>query len=199
MLTKTEEKTIQFITRYITSHGHAPTLEEIGEGIGVHSRGTVHRYVKALEDKGHIERESNWRGIRLAGEGMRKMNFLPLLGRISAGKPIEAIARQDAIDLPKLLVADDRFVLKVAGDSMIDAGIHEDDYVVVQRQHHAQRGDIVVALVDQQEATVKRYFPTKKHIKLVPENQAMQVQLYAHERVTIQGIVIAKVGFFQNL
>lgn len=91
MLTPKEEKVLQCITRYIALQGHGPTLEEIGTEVGINSRGTIHRYVKALEDKGHLHRNPQWRGMRLTGEAERRSNMLPFVGRISAGKPIEPL------------------------------------------------------------------------------------------------------------
>ncbi len=199
MLTRKEEKVMQFITRYISLNGHGPTLEEIGLDIGVRSRGTVHRYVKALEEKGHIQRAPNWRGIRLTGEGVRGSMLLPLVGRVSAGKPIEAIIEQETINIPELLSGDGRYALKVSGDSMIDAGIHNGDFVVIQFQQTAKIGDIVVALIDDHEATIKRYFPAKNEIKLLPENANMSAQFYSSDRVQIQGVVVAKIGFFNSI
>ena len=197
MLTPKEEKVIQFITRYIAMNGHSPTLEEIGEGIGVRSRGTVHRYVKALESKGHLQRDSQWRGMRLTGEGDRHSHSLPLAGRVAAGRPIEAIPHQDSINFPEMLLGPDRYVLKVQGDSMIEVGIHDGDYVVIQHQESARAGEIIVALVEGEEVTLKRYQPRDGQIELIPENSAMKPMIYPADKVQIQGVIVAKIGFFQ--
>ncbi len=198
MLTPKEEQVMQFITRHIAMHGHAPTLEEIGAKVGVRSRGTVHRYVKALEDKGHLQRATGWRGLRLAGEGARPSHYLPLAGRVSAGKPIQAIPEQEAINFPEMLLGPDRYVLKVQGDSMIEAGIFDGDYVVIKHAESAKSGDIVMALIDNEEATIKRYRPRRGgQIELIPENPKLEAVKYDPERIQIQGIVIAKVGFFR--
>lgn len=196
MLTPKEEQVMQFITRHIAGHGRAPTLEEIGGYIGVASRGTVHRYVKALENKGHLQRASGWRGLRLTGEGPRASHWLPLAGRVSAGNPIQAIPDQEAINFPEMLLGADRYVLKVQGDSMIEAGIFDGDYVVIKYAETARSGDIVMALIDNEEATIKRYRPHRGRIELVPANAKLTAVTYAPERVQIQGIVVAKVGFF---
>ncbi|MEE9552337.1 MAG: transcriptional repressor LexA [Gammaproteobacteria bacterium] len=196
MLTPNEERVLQFITRHIGLRGIGPTLEEIGAEIAVNSKGTVHRYVKALEDKGHIYREPNWRGIRLTGEGTRRASTLPLVGRISAGKPIEAIPRKDEINFPELLLGPGRYVLKIQGDSMIDAGIHDGDYVIIKHAETAKTGDIVVALIDNDEATLKRFKRRRNGIELIPENKNMTPMLYAYERVQIQGILVGQVRLY---
>ncbi len=196
MLTAKEEKVLQYITRYITIQGHGPTLEEIGTELGVNSRGTIHRYVKALEDKGHLHRNTQWRGMRLAGEVERRSNLLPFVGRISAGKPIEAIADQDEINFSELLLGADRYVLKIKGDSMIDAGIHDGDFVIVKHADTARTGDIIVALVDQSEATLKRLKKRRNGIELIPENSTMEPMFYSADRVQIQGILVGQVRLY---
>ncbi len=197
MLTPNEEKVLQYITRYIAIQGHGPTLDEIGAEMAVNSRGTIHRYVKALESKGHLQREPHWRGMRLTGEGVRRSSSLPLVGRISAGKPIEAIADQEDINFPELLLGTDRFVLKVQGDSMVDAGIHDGDYVIIKQTETAKTGDIVVALIDMEEATLKRLKKRKGKIELIPENKMMSPMVYSAERIQIQGVVVGQVRMYQ--
>jgi repressor LexA len=196
MLTPKEEKVLQCITRYIAIQGHGPTLEEIGTEVGINSRGTIHRYVKALEDKGHLHRNPQWRGMRLTGEAERRTNMLPFVGRISAGKPIEAITDQEEINFSELLLGADRYVLKIAGDSMIDAGIHDGDYVIIKHAESAKTGDIVVALIDQSEATLKRLKKRRKGIELIPENASMQPMFYDNERVQIQGVLVGQVRLY---
>ena len=105
MLTGLEEKILQCITRYITQNGRSPTLDEIGQLLEIKSKGTIHRYVKSLIDKGHLQRSGrNWRGLRLAGEQSRRLTILPLAGRIAAGKPIEAISEQYEINFSEMLL-----------------------------------------------------------------------------------------------
>ncbi|MFT5426478.1 MAG: repressor LexA [Gammaproteobacteria bacterium] len=196
MLTQKEEKVLQCITRYIAIEGHGPTLEEIGSDVGINSRGTVHRYVKALEDKGHLQRNPHYSGMRLTGEAERHSNILPFVGRISAGKPIEAITDQEEINFSELLLGADRYVLKIDGDSMIDAGIHDGDYVVIKHADTAKTGDIVVALIDQSEATLKRLKRRRGGIELIPENASMEPMFYDAERVQIQGVLVGQVRLY---
>ena len=141
--------------------------------------------------------KTHWRGLRLTGEGARSSHYLPLAGRVSAGKPIEAIPEQEAINFPEMLLGPDRYVLKVQGDSMIEAGIFNGDYVVIKHAETARTGDIVMALIDNEEATIKRYRSHRGSIELIPENPKLEAVKYKSDRIQIQGIVIAKVGFFK--
>lgn len=193
MLTALEEKILQFITRHIARQGHAPTIAEIGKGVGLRSRGTVHRYVESLIEKGHLQRsERSWRSLRLTGENSKRLHTLPLAGRIAAGAPIEAIAGEDEINIGELFDGPDRFVLRVKGDSMIEAGILDGDYVVVRYSTSARDGDIVVALIDEQEATLKRFRRNGSQIELLPENSELTPLVYPAERVQIQGILVGQ-------
>lgn len=193
MLTRLEEKILQFITRHIAQHGHSPTLEEIGQALKIRSRGTVHRYVESLVDKGHIYREGrSWRSLRLTGERSRHSLTLPLVGRIAAGSPIEAIPGMEEIDVGGLLAGPDRFALQVRGDSMIEAGILDGDYVVARHAQTADDGDIVVALIDGEEATLKRLRRNGEQIELIPENRELTPLVYPAERVQIQGVLIGQ-------
>ena len=196
MLTKKEEKVLQFITRHITMNGRSPTRAEICDGLGFRSRGTAEGYVKALESKGHLHRDRRWGGLRLTGEIQGRLNSLPFIGRISAGKPIEAIVDQTEINFSDLLLGADRYVLKISGDSMIDAGINDGDFVVIKHADTAKTGDIVVALIDQNEATLKRLKRHRDNIELVPENTSMEPLFYDADRVQIQGILVGQVRIY---
>ena len=156
MLTDRERQVYDFIRAYVARHGYAPKLNEIGQQLGIHSRGTVHRHVRAVREAGLIAVEpERSRGIRLRrGKAAAVRPYvLPLLGRIAAGRPIEAIPGEDEIDLSEFFVNSNRFVLKVMGDSMIEDGILDGDMVIVEKREHAENGDIVVALIDGEEAT----------------------------------------------
>ena len=195
MLTDLEKKILDYVQHYIESEEKSPTLTEIGTAMGISSKGTVHRYVNSLIEKGYLQKGgSGWRGLALvAQEGLEEASpgELPLLGQIAAGHPIEAIAGQDTIDVNSMLVAPGRFVLKVRGESMIDVGILDGDWVVVESRSTARDGEIVVALVDQEEATLKRLRRGKSGtVELIPENAEMSTMLYEGERVTIQGVLV---------
>lgn len=197
MLTGLEEKVLQCITHYITRNGHAPTLIEIGKELNINSKGTVHRYVESLIEKGHLHRTGrSWRGLRLTGEQNRRLTILPLLGRIAAGRPIEAIPEQQEINFSDMLLGTDRYVLEVKGDSMIEAGILSGDLVVVRRTESAENGDIVVALIDHGEATLKKLRKHGDRVELIPANQSMAPLIYPADRVHIQGVVVGQVRIY---
>ena len=197
MLTALEEKILQFITHYIAQHGHAPTLAEIGKALSIRSKGTVHRYVESLVRKKHLHRTGrSWRGIRLTGENSRRLTILPLLGRIAAGRPIEAITDQKEINFSDLLLGPDRYALKVKGDSMIDAGIYDGDLIIVRHTESAANGDIVVALIDGEEVTLKRLKKHGARVELIPANRKLASMVYPVERVRIQGVVVGQVRIY---
>ena len=197
MLTGLEEKILQCITRYITQNGRSPTLDEIGQLLEIRSKGTIHRYVKSLIDKGHLQRSGrNWRGLRLAGEQNRRLTILPLAGRIAAGKPIEAISEQYEINFSEMLLGPGRYVLEVQGDSMIDAGILDGDLVIVRETQSADNGDIIVALIDNNEATLKRRRKKGNQVELIPDNQSMTPMIYSADRINIQGVVVGQARMY---
>jgi repressor LexA len=190
MLTPTQDRTLTFIRRYLKRRGYAPSLIEIAEGIGITSKGTAHRHVQALADAGRIRLiPGRKRGIELVDEEELSKTSLPLLGRIAAGRPIEAITGQERLELNDLF-GPNRYALQVKGDSMIDAGILDGDLVVIERCDTADNGAIVVALIDNEEATLKRLRRLKSgRIKLIAENPEMPPLTYAAKRVRIQGVL----------
>ncbi len=198
MLSTRQEQAFRFIRGYIAEHGHGPLLDEIASALGIHSRGVAHRYVQALSDAGLLLLErGRHRGIRLAPAD-DTTSTLPLLGRIAAGMPIEAIPDQEEIDLSTFFMGPRRFVLKVQGDSMIEAGILPDDMVIVESREQARNGDIVVALIDGQEATLKRiHYNTDGSITLNPENHTLSPMIFNGQRVQVQGVVVGQMRSYQ--
>lgn len=195
MLTLSQRKTHSFIKTYFKKHGHAPTAAEIAEGIGIKSRGVVHRYLKALVKAGHIALTPNrHRNIRLLSSIQNVFSgssTLPLVGTIAAGAPIEAIPQQESIDVASIFLGANRYALKVKGDSMIDEGILDGDVVICEQQDTANDGQIVVALIDQAEATLKRLKRnTDNTITLHPANARLKPMVYPADRITIQGIYL---------
>jgi len=184
---------LRFIRGYLAQHGQGPTLTEIGEALSIRSKGTVHRYVQALVEKGHLHHtERGWRGIRLTETLPHSHTTLPLVGRIAAGRPIEAIPGQDELSLTEFS-SQDNYALEVQGDSMCDIGILDGDLVIIKSQATASDGDIVVALVDEQEATLKRFRKLDDNkVKLIPENIQMEPMIYDAARVQIQGVLIGQ-------
>lgn len=197
MLTKLEEKILQCITQHIAQHGHAPTLMEIGDIVGVQSKGTIHRYVDSLVSKGHLHKDGRgWRGIRLTGEQDRRLTILPILGRIAAGRPIEAIETEQEINFSDLLLGPNRYVLEVKGESMIDEGIFDGDWVIIEQQETANNGEIVVAIIDNDEATLKRFKNHGDRVELIPANPSMATMVYPANRVKIQGKLIGQMRLY---
>lgn len=196
MLTEREQTTLQFIQSYIAKHAKAPLLTEIAEGLGIQSKGVVHRYLSVLEEQGYIRRHQKHRGIEL--EGHPDSDELPLLGRIAAGKPIEAIENRELINFANLLGGANRYVLQVKGHSMIDEGIRNGDLVVIEQSSTARSNQIVVALIDDNEATLKRIkFPNRDVIRLIPANKNMQPKEYPADRVAIQGTLVGQVRMYE--
>ena len=195
MPTDRSRQVYDFVRVYTLRHGYAPKLREIGAYLGIRSRGVVHRHLRALEDEGLLRIEPDRaRGVRLRGRAATgRPGHLPLLGCIAAGQPIEAIPGEDEIDLSEFFVNHNRFVLRVAGDSMIEDGILDGDMVVVEKRDSADNGEIVVALIDGLEATLKRLKKNRDgSVTLQPANAALLPMRYPASRVRIQGVVVGQ-------
>jgi repressor LexA len=198
MLTQRQREIYDFVTGYVDRHGYPPTVREIGEAVGLASPSTVHAHLANLERAGYLRRDpTKPRALELvrrerapaaepAGE-FGRARVLPLVGQIAAGAPLLAEENvEDHLAVPEPLSSGvgEEFLLRVRGDSMIEAGILEDDYVVVRRQETASNGDIVVALVGDDEtadeATVKRFFREEGRVRLQPENAALEPLFPSH-------------------
>ncbi len=200
-LSPRQRQILEFIRSEVMKKGYPPSVREVGQAVGLSSSSTVHAHLGKLEEKGYIRRDpTKPRAIELLdranGEQIRKdIVQVPVVGRVTAGAPILAVENiDDYFPMPKEFAGDgETFMLKVRGNSMIEAGIFDSDYVVVRRQSHAENGDIVVALLED-EATVKRFFRETNHVRLQPENPHMQPILVRD--VQILGKVI---GVFRKL
>lgn len=197
MLTEREQNTLDFIRNYVKKHDRSPLVSEIADGLGIKSQGTTHRYIQALVDEGFLERHvGRTRGLRLVGESYEvKVDAirLPVMGKIAAGRLIEAVADESEIDLSDMFTGKGRFVLRVNGDSMIDKAIMSGDYVVVQSQSIARHGDIVVALVDGFDATLKTLlFNSDGTVTLMPANDQYEPVTLPAARVRVQGVVVGQ-------
>jgi len=192
MLTDSQKRTLDFIQAYILRCGHAPTYPEIAQGIGIQSQGTAHRYVKALLATGYLlNEEGSHRGLRLPDDGVEQGMTIPLLGKIAAGQPIEAISGYDSVNLNQMFGGDNRYALQVAGDSMIELGIMDGDTVIIESCSSAAKNSVIVALIDNQEVTLKIYRPLSQgRIKLIPANASMTPVIYPVDRVQIQGVLV---------
>ncbi len=194
-LSERQLETYRIIRDHFVHHGRAPLLSEIAEALGIVSKGVVHRHVQALAEAGLIELlPGRHRGIRLTDEAPQPTPCtLPLLGRIAAGRPIEAIPGEEQLDLTQFFVGPGRYVLKVQGDSMVEAGILDGDMVIVRQSDRADDGAIVVALIDDNEATLKRLRRNKDgSVTLIPANSALSPMTYPASRVRIQGVLVGQ-------
>jgi repressor LexA len=183
-LSKRQQQILDFIKKEVKTKGYPPSVREIGEAVGLASSSTVHGHLARLESKGYIRRDpTKPRAIEILDPDFSASNqtddviSVPIIGKVTAGQPITAIENiEDYFPLPKRLVSseDHVFMLEVMGDSMIEAGILDGDYVIVRQQQSADNGDIVVAMTEDNEATVKRFFKEKDHIRLQPENSNLE-------------------------
>jgi repressor LexA len=178
-LTKRQQEIFDFIKKYSAKHGYPPTVRDIGKAIGLGSPSTVHAHLHNLEKLGVLKRDpSKPRALELLREQARKAvapSGLPLVGRVAAGAPVLAEENiEEYVEVPPIAGGEDgEYVLRIAGDSMKDAGILDGDHVVVRPQDTARNGEIVVALVGE-DATVKRFFKERDHIRLQPENSDLE-------------------------
>lgn len=196
-LTKRQEEILNYIKKYIAVHGFPPAIREICAGVGLSSPATVFVHIKNLESSGYLKSTNNkFRTIELLVENEyleKEENLVkvPLLGKITAGSPITAIEQPDEyFDLPASLIpkSGQVFTLHVSGESMINRGIFDNDYVIIKRQNEAKNGDIVVAMTDENEVTLKTFYKEKDHIRLQPENDTMEPLIF--NNITILGIAI---------
>ena len=182
-LTKRQQEILDFIKVFMVKNGFPPTIREIGEGLGVSSPATIHAHLENLENKGVIKRSNTKnRAIELlVNNEYEPQNELiidvPLLGKITAGSPIEAIEQpNEYFSLPSYLIPNNKevFTLLVSGTSMINAGILDGDIVIVERKNTAYNGEIIVAMTDENEVTLKTFYKEKDHFRLQPENDTME-------------------------
>ncbi|ASS75305.1 repressor LexA [Tumebacillus algifaecis] len=203
-LSKRQQEIMEFIKREVKDKGYPPSVREIGEAVGLASSSTVHGHLARLEQKGLIRRDpTKPRAIEVLDEDQATDSrfeystvMAPIVGRVTAGLPITAIENvEDYFPLPTRFVGDSNvFLLNVVGESMIDAGIYDGDLVIVRQQATAHNGEIVVAMTEDDEATVKRFYREADHIRLQPENPTMEAMHYRN--VTILGKVV---GVFRGI
>lgn len=195
-LTERQKAVLDFIAEYQARHGISPTHREIREHFGYSSFGTVYKHLKLLQQKGYLHRDWNQkRGLELvrAVPGHQAQSEVPFLGLIAAGQPIEAVTGNEYLSVPNHLFggpSSDHYVLRVVGESMIREGIHDGDFVIVMRRREARPGEMVVALVDNAEATLKRYFPEGNMVRLEPSNPEMKAIRLKASSVQVQGVVV---------
>ena len=204
-LTRRQKELYDFLLTFVDQHGYSPSFEEIAEGMGLNSLATVHKHITNLEQKGLLKRDYNRsRSIDLLKpRGLMKTSLavaaaataqnnmtLPLLGRIAAGQPLEAVENPESISLADFTRSKEVYVLQVKGESMQDEHIVNGDYVLVERTNSARDGEIVVALIDGTEATLKRIYVEGSKVRLQPSNAAMRPIMVPAASVQVQGRVI---------
>lgn len=191
-LTKKQCDILEFIRNFIDDNGYAPSYREIAHYFELSSTGTVAEYINILEEKGYLTKDAmEARAIQLtpAFDDGVELHSIQLMGIIDAGRPIEAIRTNETIDIPRDMMGRKTFALRVRGESMIEDGILEGDYVIIEQTSSPKNGDIVVALVDNANATLKRFYDEKANIRLQPANKTMKPMLFKRDRITIQGKV----------
>jgi repressor LexA len=193
-LTKRQREILDYLNEFIQQHGYAPSLEEVGRRFNLSSLATVHKHLTNLQEKGFIRRAWNRsRSVELlpSRSGGRAVE-LPMLGYVAAGMPIEAVATSESIAVPETLVSGkrDTYVLRVRGDSMIDEQIRDGDWVVVEDRRAADNGEMVIALVSGQDATLKKFYKEGGRVRLQPANPTMEPIVVDPDAVHIQGVVV---------
>jgi repressor LexA len=193
-LTKRQKQILDYLDSFIEVNGYSPSFEEIADSFGYSSLATVHEHLTNLERKGYLRKDYNKsRSLELVPSEGTLAEELPLLGLVAAGLPIEAIEQNETLAVPHdMLRGGSNFVLRVRGDSMVDEQIRDGDYIVVQSRQTAENGEMVVALVHGDSATVKKFYRERDgRIRLQPANETMQPMYFPAEEVQIQGIVVA--------
>lgn len=191
-LTRRQRAILDFITAFLERHGYAPSMEEIARHFGIVSLNAVHKHLRVLEERGFIRRlAGRARSIQLQGAESPAPVRLPLLGRIAAGRPIEAVASPEEVTVPEgLLSRGPNYVLRVEGDSMIEEHIQDGDLIIVEQRESAENGETVVALIDGQQATLKKLYREGDRIRLQPANPALLPIYVEPDRLRIQGVVV---------
>ncbi len=198
-LTRRQRDIFDYLVEREERNEAPPSLDELCEAMGPKSRGSMHAQIKALLDEGLVEpMGGRHRGVRVRQQPARSPEQLPLLGSIAAGQPIEAIENSEWMDVPpQLRSGGDCFVLQVRGDSMIEAGILDGDWVVIEKRDQARDGEIVVALTDGENATLKRLRQLPDKVLLIPENCDMAPIELSPDRVQIQGVLVGQMRAYR--
>ena len=201
-LTRRQKEVLDFIIDFVADNGYSPSYEELARGLQLASVATVHKHIEALESRGYLRRGFNqsrslevshkYLQERRRNQQAQQPRTVPLVGRIAAGRPVEAVEGQDTLQFADFTGKGDTFALRVSGESMIDDHICDGDFVLVEKTQQAANGDTVVALVDGMETTLKRfYLEPSGQIRLQPANASMQPIVVDADRVQIQGRVLA--------
>jgi repressor LexA len=193
-LTKRQKEILDFLSEFIDRNGYSPSMEEIAEHFHFASLNAVFKHLESLEKRGHLHRDPNRaRAIQLSQGNPAAVQILPLFGYIAAGRPIEAVPNPETLQIPQEFLPrrGNYYVLQVQGESMIDAHIQDGDYVVVESRETAGSGDTVVALIDGENVTLKKFYREGNQVRLQPANQELAPIILDETRVKIQGVVVS--------
>ena len=200
MLTFKQKKLLDFLVDYYNENNVYPTFDEMRDFLKIKSKSGIHKLLSSLEEKGYVNRlPHKARALSINSSVNENEKNLPFLGRIAAGNPIEAITGSfEQISVPNYLIndKDEHYTLEVTGDSMVDAGIFDGDIVIIRKTEAANSGDIVVALIDKNEVTLKRFRSFKNSIALEPANKNYKIRLFGEGRVKIQGKLVGLIRKF---
>ena len=199
-LTKRQKEILDFLSEFIDQNGYSPSMEEIAAHFHFASLNAVFKHLEALERRGHLHRDANCaRAIQLSSSTDGGVQNVPLLGYVAAGKPIEAVSNPETLQIPESFLPgrNKHFVLRVKGESMIDAHIQDGDYVVVESRETARTGDMVVALIDDENVTLKKYYPEGSQVRLQPANETLAPIFVDSERIKIQGVIVSVMRKYQ--
>ncbi len=192
-LTKRQKEILDFITAFMEREGYSPSMEEIADHFHFASLNAVFKHLEALEKRGHLRRDANRaRSIELTSERTSGFREVPLYGRIAAGRPIEAVASSEMLAIPEDFFhgRGAHYVLRVQGDSMIEEHIEDGDFVIVEAREQAGNGEMVVALIDRENVTLKKFHREGPQVRLQPANQNLSPIILDSDRVQVQGVVV---------
>lgn len=205
-LTRRQREIFYFLRDNYESFAHSPTLDQLCSALGMASRGSLYKHIMALIAADLIEpfASNKQGGIRLSAKAQRDYtaceHSLPFVGKIAAGKPIEALENINYMAVPAMLKSDKPcYVLQIKGDSMVEAGIFDGDWVVIEQRSYAQNGEIVVALIEKSEATLKYIEQSPGKVLLIPANANMAAMVYCPEQVEIQGVLVGQMRSYRSL
>lgn len=204
-LTRRQREVFDFLRDNYESFAHPPTLDELCAALGVASRGSLHKHISALIAAGLVEpfASNKQSGIRLSAKAERNYtaceHSLPFVGKIAAGRPIEALENINYMAVPELLKSDKPcYVLQVQGDSMVEAGIFDGDWVIIEQRSYASNGEIVVALIENAEATLKYIEQSPGEVRLIPANASMTTMTYHPDQIEIQGVLVGQMRSYRH-
>jgi len=204
-LTRRQKEIFDFLRDNYESFAHPPTLDELCTALGMASRGSLYRHIMALIAADLVEPFAGNKqgGIRLSAKAQRNYtaceHSLPFVGKIAAGRPIEALENINYMAVPEMLKSDKPcYVLQVQGDSMVEAGIFDGDWVIIEQRSYARNGEIVVALIEKAEATLKYIEQSPGEVRLIPANNAMSAMSYRLDQVEIQGVLVGQMRSYRS-